>query len=188
MGNPPAGNLPQPGDAASQSNGKAMLTVSVPKDARVFVNGVATKSLGEVRTYVSRGLSDGFKYTYEIRVETERNGKTVEEVKTVSLRAGDNTDVAFDLPQNDNETSLTLHVPADAKVFLGGNETSATGEVRTFSTSGLTAGQEWSNYKVRVEMVRNGEKVVREEVITLKAGDARTLRFDLDNEKVANAR
>ena len=78
--------------------------------------------------------------------------------------------------------------PSDAKVFLGGNETSATGEVRTFSTSGLTAGQEWSNYKVRVEMVRNGEKVVREEVITLKAGDARTLRFDLDNEKVANAR
>lgn len=184
----PGGELPQPGNNTSLRSGKALLTVSVPNDAKVFVNGVATSSKGGQRTYVSRGLSNGFRYTYEVRVEAKRDGKVVEEVKTVQLRAGENADLAFDLPKGTPETSLTVHVPTDAKVFLGGNETSATGEVRTFTTTGLAEGQEWSNYKIRIEMVRNGETVTREEVISLKSGDDRTLRFDIDSEKVADAR
>lgn len=185
----PQGDLPQPeNNGSAQRTGKVLLTVSVPSDARVFVNGVATSSRGAQRTYVSRGLTSGFKYTYEVRVETERDGKVVEEVKTVQLRAGENADLAFSQPRGAGETSLTVHVPADAKVFLGGNETTATGTVRTFTTTGLQDGQEWTNYKVRIELRRDGELVTREEVITLKSGDNRTLRFDIDSEKVADAR
>jgi uncharacterized protein (TIGR03000 family) len=184
----PGDALPPPASGASYRAGKAMILVNVPTDAKVFVNGMATTSQGEQRSFVSRGLSTGYRYTYEVRVQAKRDGQTVEQVKTVQLRAGDNVDLAFDLPKGGLETVLTVHVPADAKVFLGGNETSATGTVRTFSTSTLPAGQEWANYKVRVEFERNGEVVSREEVVSLKAGDDRTLRFDLDTEKVADAR
>jgi hypothetical protein len=46
-----------------------------------------------------------------------RDGKTVEQVKTVNLRAGETAKVAFDFPADDAAaTSLTVHVPADAKV------------------------------------------------------------------------
>jgi len=184
----PGDALPPPASGASYRAGKAMILVNVPADAKVFVNGLATTSQGEQRSFVSRGLSSGYRYTYEVRVQAKRDGQVVEQVKTVQLRAGENADLAFDLPKGAMETSLTVHVPANAKVFLGGNETTATGTVRTFSTSSLPAGQEWANYKVRVEFERNGEVVSREEMVSLKAGDDRTLRFDLDAEKIADAR
>jgi uncharacterized protein (TIGR03000 family) len=184
----PGDALPAPTSGASYRAGKAMILVNVPSDAKVFVNGMATTSQGEQRSFVSRGLSSGYRYTYEVRVQAKRDGQMVEQSKTVQLRAGENIDLAFDLPKGAMETSLTVHVPADAKVFLGGNETTATGTVRTFSTSSLPQGQEWANYKVRVEFERNGEVVSREEVVSLKAGDDRTLRFDLDAEKIADAR
>ncbi len=50
--------------AASAADDSAMLTVSVPADARVFVNGHATTSTGETRTYISRNLRPGATYTY----------------------------------------------------------------------------------------------------------------------------
>ncbi|MEY4177021.1 MAG: hypothetical protein RLY70_595 [Planctomycetota bacterium] len=184
----PGDALPAPASGASYRAGKAMILVNVPADAKVFVNGMATTSQGEQRSFVSRGLSSGYRYTYEVKVQAKRDGQVVEQVKTVQLRSGENADLAFDLPKGAMETSLTVHVPADAKVFLGGNETTATGTVRTFSTSSLPEGQEWANYKVRIEFERNGEVVSREETVSLKAGDDRTLRFDLDSEKIANAR
>ena len=55
-------------------------------------------------------------------------------------------------------TSLTLRVPADAKVFLAGNATGSTGEVRHFETATLAAGQVWRNYEVKVQAVVDGSE------------------------------
>ena len=44
------------------------------------------------------------------------------------------------------ETALTLHVPADAKVYLAGNPTNAQGELRVYRTTGLSAGKAWNGY------------------------------------------
>lgn len=182
-------DLPKPEDATSRNGGRAILTVSVPSDAKVFVNGNATSSTGSRRQYVSRGLADGFDYTYEVRVEAVRDGKKVQQSKTVQVRSGGTADLAFDLPKKALETTVTLHVPEDAKVYLGGNETTTTGAVRTFTTTALSEGAEWSEYRVRVEVQRQGKILVRDEVVSLKAGDQRTLRLDdFDSEKVADAR
>jgi len=165
--------------------------VSVPADAKVFVNGRATTSTGAERQYVSRGLEDGQRYSYEVRAEITRDGKTVTETKVAQLTAGSQTNLTFSLTGSQEtatakapRTALKVNVPADAKVYLSGKETSSTGPVREFSTTSLNDGESWDNYTVRV--VSNGE--TKEQTISLKAGDSRELTFDFKTAEVASSR
>ena len=167
---------------------EATLTVNVPSDARVFVNGVKTKSVGSERSYVSRGLQSGFNYSYEVRAEVERDGKVVEETKTVSLMAGRTAHVAFTLNSREAApaTTLTVNVPADAKVYLAGTETTSSGEVREFTTTKLATGQSWENYTIRVTFQQDGQTVSREKTITLNAGDKQVVDFQAEPQLVAS--
>ena len=56
---PPASN-PQPIPPTS-----VQLSVSVPADAKVFVNGLPTKSTGERRLYASSGVQPSAIYSYQ---------------------------------------------------------------------------------------------------------------------------
>ena len=129
----------------------------------------------------------GQSYKYEVRVQLSRDGRELEETRTLNLQAGDNSELAFNM-RAVPETTLTLHVPLDAKVSLAGRVTKGGGTVRVFSTSGLEAGKEWSNYKVVVTLDRNGETLTKEQIISLKAGDRRDLRFDFDSDTIADNR
>ena len=164
-----------------------VLTVNVPADAKVFVNGNQTSSAGARRHYVSRGLQGGYKYAYEVRAEVVRDGRTIEETKTIELRAGENSRLAFDFAAEDLTTTLTLKVPENATVTLAGAETTSTGPVRIFSTTQLQSGQAWSDYVVRVAWNEDGDTVVKEETLTLNAGETRTLEFGADA-KLASAK
>ncbi len=188
--NPPAGDSNSlPEKQTSLMRQGALLTVNVPQDARVLVNGVATRSTGSLRRYVSRNLTPGFDYTYEVKAEVTVNGKPVVQTKTVQLRAGQQTELAFDMNSpTPMETSLTLHVPADAKVYLAGNQTRGSGAVRTFRTTKLADGQTWSDYVVRVVVDENGASRTKEESITLRAGEEREMTFNFNIDKVAVAR
>ena len=169
------------------------LVVNVPADAKVFVNGRPTTSTGEHRQYVSHGLEAGMRYEYQVRAEIVRDGKTISDTKTVQLTAGSQSSIAFDMSSSPAphtaktgaapKTAVLLHVPADAKVYLSGAETSSTGTDREFITTRLAAGSAWENYTVRV--VSGGE--TREQTLTLKAGDNRELTFDFSAPKVASA-
>jgi len=124
-----------------------------------------------------------------VRAEVVRDGRTVEQVKKVDLRAGETARVAFDFPAgNSAETSLTVHVPADAKVFLAGNPTKAGGETRVFRTDRLISGKAWDNYTIRVELERGGRTIAKEETISLTSGQSQELRFDFDGDKIASIR
>jgi uncharacterized protein (TIGR03000 family) len=187
---PAPGGAPAPAPAAGQNtslnSSDGLLSVNVPDDAKIFVNGQPTTSTGASRQYVSRNLQPGFNYTYEVRAELVREGRTVEQVKTVDVRAGETANLAFDFgPSDSAETSLTVHVPADAKVYLAGNSTKATGETRIFRTTGLSGGKSWEGYTVRVELERGGRTLTEERTISLKAGQSQELRFDFDADKVA---
>jgi uncharacterized protein (TIGR03000 family) len=178
--------LPAPGTSTSTTRADGLLAVSVPEDARIFVNGQPTTSTGSTRQYVSRDLRPGFNYSYEVRAEIERDGRLMEHVKKVDIRAGETARVAFDFPVSESiETSLTLHVPAEAKVFLAGNATKAGGETRIFRTTGLSGSKGWDDYTVRVEIERGGRTMVKEETISLKAGQSQELRFEFDGDKIA---
>lgn len=72
-----------------------LLTVWVPAKAKVFINGMETKTIGSRRRYVSHGLKPGMTYKYEVRVDIVRDGKIAEETQTVYMTAGANEGLAF---------------------------------------------------------------------------------------------
>lgn len=87
-----------PGDTSTYlptRHTSGLLTVWVPANAKVFINGKETTTEGTRRRYVSYGLNKGLTYKYEIRAEVVRNGMLAEEQKTVYLTAGANEGVAF---------------------------------------------------------------------------------------------
>ncbi len=96
---PPVPGAAAPGphaDAAPGAAGSGQLTIVVPADAKVFINGHQTRSVGTQRQYVSYGLESGLTYRYEVRAEVVRDGKTVEDTREVFLTAGSREGVAFD--------------------------------------------------------------------------------------------
>ncbi len=71
------------------------MTVWVPYDAKVIINGRETRSTGSRRQFYSSGLKPGLNYTYAIRAQVIRNGQVQEDTRTVTLTAGQITAVAF---------------------------------------------------------------------------------------------
>ncbi|MCH8042263.1 MAG: TIGR03000 domain-containing protein [Planctomycetes bacterium] len=180
--------LPPPGGAAHTGAADSVLVaLQVPSRAKVFINGRATASTGPMRQFVSRGLTPGYAYQYEIRAEINRNGRLVSDTKTLTLRAGEQASLRFDLPQQAQrvETTVSIQVPANAKVFLAGSPTKSTGRERTFTTTRLTAGQAWENYTVRVVADVNGQSVTQSRTIKLIGGEDQTLTFRFAEDKLA---
>ncbi len=198
---------PAEGDAAAPaaegagivapSDDSVALEVEVPTEARVFVNGHETTSTGAMRRFVSRGLEPGYSYSYEVRAEVERDGKTLTETKVVKLVGGQAADLSFDFSAGttseenvantpaDSRTTLLLRVPANAKVFLAGHETQSTGTVRQFSTTRLPNGQNWADYTVRVELEQDGQTLTKEQKISLAAGETTELNVEFDTASIA---
>jgi uncharacterized protein (TIGR03000 family) len=177
----PGKNEVVPAPVPNKVGAEIRFQVSVPNDAVVFVNDELTTSTGELRQFISRNLDADAAYDYTVRAEVERNGQRLSDVKFLTLAPGDEEFVAFDFPQVTLATSLVLHVPADARVWLAGMDTQSTGERREFQTDRLTQDQ-WANYPIRVELTRDGRTLVREETITLNPGDRNELAIDFTAE------
>jgi uncharacterized protein (TIGR03000 family) len=67
----------------------------VPYDAKVTINGLATKSVGSRRQYISHGLKPGMTYTYVVKAELKVGDQLLEDTQVVTLTAGKITAVAF---------------------------------------------------------------------------------------------
>jgi len=155
----------------------ALLSVEVPAGATIYVNGAKTSATGTVRQYLSRGLAVGKRYEFSVRMTVDRDGQTSEMTKVVSLAAGGRSSLSFN-EASAPKTSLTLHVPADAKVWLAGNVTTSAGATRQFQTTTLATGQAWKNYEIRVVTVVDGREQVVSKVIDLAAGQEIELSLD----------
>jgi uncharacterized protein (TIGR03000 family) len=83
------------------------------------------------------------------------------------------------------KTSLTLRVPAEAKVTLAGVATKQTGEVRQFATTKLSTGQVWDDYKVVVELQKDGQTVREERTLQLTGGQPQELTVNFDSNQIA---
>ncbi len=189
--------LPAPGDASIPARDEAMLTISVPADAKIFVNGHETRTPGGKRTYVSRNLKDGFSYGYDVEARWVRNGETLVEKQHVDLRAGRHEKVELDFAEaiarqdaqaEKVETVVSLRVPAGAKVKLAGHATKGEGQMRVFKSRSLARGQQWKDYKIEVSIDRNGREVTRSKTITLAGGEDRNFVFDFNVADVADNR
>lgn len=88
--------IPKSSSTSDPTAGESgLLTVWVPNEAKVTINGMLTKSTGSKRHFVSYGLRPGFAYKYVVKAEIVREGKIVTEEQTVSLTSGAQTGVAF---------------------------------------------------------------------------------------------
>jgi uncharacterized protein (TIGR03000 family) len=170
----------------------ALLSVKVPADAKVFVNDRPTTSTGSDREYISRDLRPGATYSYTVRAEFERDGKPVSEEKSVRLTTGQTASLSFTEAEQevakDDETltKLTVRLPADARLYLAGHETKATGPVREFSTGKLPSGAQWTSYAIRAVVDRDGREEVREQTVSLAAGESREISINFDAPQVAD--
>ncbi len=72
-----------------------LLSLRVPAEAKVIVNGLETKSTGTHREYISYGLKPGSVYKYEVRAQIVRGGRLVEQTRIVYLSAGVHKALAF---------------------------------------------------------------------------------------------
>lgn len=172
--------LPQPKPKHKHKHKKAPkgrlgFEMRVPADAKVFVDGYETQSTGEVRRFMTGVVKDQRAYELDIRVECERNGEQRIIQRTVRALPGVIQELDFTIHE---PTMVTLNVPADAKVFVAGQETHSTGSVRTFTTADLASGATWSNYEVRVELERDGKTLSKSEMLRIVAGDNQTVTFD----------
>jgi uncharacterized protein (TIGR03000 family) len=81
-------------DEASQA-ARARLVVEMPEGARLFIDDrpVAVRS-GEA-TFRTPALEPGEEYYYQVRVEVERDGRTLQESRKVVFRAGDDLRTTF---------------------------------------------------------------------------------------------
>ncbi|RMF39128.1 MAG: TIGR03000 domain-containing protein [Planctomycetota bacterium] len=168
---------------ATVSQGELHLTVTVPPQAKVYVNDRPTTSTGRVRHFVSRGLEPGQTYRFQIRAELQAaDGQTLVENREVVVTGGGEEALEFAFADQNSpvETAVTLHVPDNAQVILAGNPTSADGPVRTFRTLRLRPGDVWDDYEVEVRL---GQRVKRQ-TLRLMAGDQLELSFDFDEDSV----
>jgi uncharacterized protein (TIGR03000 family) len=187
----------------------AMLNVAVPDNAVVTVNGHPTSSDGRVRQFMSRGLKEGFVYTYIVDVTYDVDGAEKKESKSIQLRPGDVETVEFESASKDNKsgddlansnlansenevtgddviTVVKLNVPTDAKVSLAGNDTAGEGSVRTFRTNQLKAGQQWTDYTVLVTTDIDGRPISKQRTVNVQAGSTIELTFEFDTNTVAS--
>jgi uncharacterized protein (TIGR03000 family) len=105
-----------PGHGASleqTSDDSCLLTVWVPYKATVTINGMATKSTGSRRQFVSYGLKPGFTYTYEVVAKyiDPAVGKEFTDSKTISLTAGERGGVAFGFNYIPEGQASNRHAP-----------------------------------------------------------------------------
>ncbi len=94
---PKPGISPAPSGTSVPRKGQMQLTINVPADAEVSINGRPTRSLGPERRYVSYGLEPGKVYPYVVSVvvRSPSNGEDSRVTRTIYVRAGEERQVAF---------------------------------------------------------------------------------------------
>jgi uncharacterized protein (TIGR03000 family) len=76
----------------------AEIFVSLPADAKLTIDDQTTTSVGASRRFVSPPLAPNGSYTYTLKAEFVRDGKTVAVAKQVAVTPGKKTQVSFAEP------------------------------------------------------------------------------------------
>jgi len=86
-----------PPKKTSQTSAPATIIVSLPADARLFVDGNSTTSTSDRRTLVTPELAFGTTYVYTMRAEIVRDGQVQSQSQQVNVIGGQTATVQFNL-------------------------------------------------------------------------------------------
>jgi len=87
------------GEDASLPRAPVQIVVNLPADAKLIIDDEATKATGAKRHFTSAPTYKGSSYSYTLKMELVRDGKTVSVTKEVTGKAGTETSVSFDDPR-----------------------------------------------------------------------------------------
>lgn len=74
---------------------RALVSIEVPADAKVYIDGNLMKSTGEKRVFQTPELASGKAYFYDVKAEVIRDGKAVVQDQRVVIRAGSDANASF---------------------------------------------------------------------------------------------
>jgi uncharacterized protein (TIGR03000 family) len=73
----------------------AKLTVTLPADAKLYIDNRLMKTASGQRTFSTPTLEPGQLYYYDLRAEVVRDGKTQTQTKRVIVEAGSHSEASF---------------------------------------------------------------------------------------------
>ncbi len=76
----------------------ARITVSLPSNARLWVDNVKCPLVSGQRSFNTPALNPGTEYFYTLRMEVDRDGQVVSENRRVFVAAGRSISVDFNTP------------------------------------------------------------------------------------------
>ena len=174
---------------ASDPDAAVTIDLHLPANARVTINGYSTRQSGLHRRFTSKIPAGSQTSSFSIEASIIRDGQQIRQTRTVSLRPGQSTSLSMDLLGSGiTTTSLTLQVPAGARVVLQGQETSMHGETRVFHTRSLSPGQTWKGYMVEVQHQQDGKTISSRQAIDLVGGQSYQLTIPASPPAIARNR
>jgi uncharacterized protein (TIGR03000 family) len=87
----------KPPKVGEEVSAPATITVSLPAEAKLFVDDYATKSTSALRTFVTPPLTPGKEYHYTLKAEMMKDGEKHTVTERVPVRAGGDSTVSLDL-------------------------------------------------------------------------------------------
>jgi uncharacterized protein (TIGR03000 family) len=82
---PAAGYEELDSTAGTQSNARALVTVSLPEDAKLWFNNTLTATTGSVREFQSPPLPPGGRYKYQVRASWQEHGHLVTRAQDIEV-------------------------------------------------------------------------------------------------------
>ena len=92
---PKSETIPTPPKTKTKTTAAATIVVTLPAEARLTVDGIATRSTSERRTFFTPAIETDSDYVYTLRAELARDGISVAQAQTVTVRGGLTTNVPF---------------------------------------------------------------------------------------------
>ena len=90
-----------------------VLSLRVPANAEVLIDGNKMNQTGAVRDFVTPALDQGRQFSYDIQARWTENGRTVERERHVSFHAGDRLMVnMMTAPANNAAATPSSSTPA----------------------------------------------------------------------------
>jgi uncharacterized protein (TIGR03000 family) len=93
---------------------RATIIVHLPADARLMVDGKATRATSGTRRFISPPLESGQGYHYTLKAEIDRDGEPMTVTKRVDVRAGESEEVTLrftDLNQSSERKGAPARTP-----------------------------------------------------------------------------
>jgi uncharacterized protein (TIGR03000 family) len=150
----------------------------LPADARLYVDGQLANLTSGTRAFSTPPLEPDRDYSYTITADATRDGETVSQSKRIIVRAGEATRVTFNelTAQKPAPARITVHLPADARLFVNGELAKLTSNTRSFETPRLKPGKEYT-YTLKAELVREGQTRSANRQVVFQAGKHVTVDF-----------